>query len=155
MTDPIRRAGRAVAAAFLGGLLVTAAGTAPAAAQVHKSAGASKAAAPVNSLDAEIRKLHNMLHITPAQEAEFQAFAKVWRGNQASLISLVRQRPASASTNAVESLRFSQKLAAAQADGLSRLIPAFAKLYAALSPAQKGVANRIFLAPAAPPARHG
>jgi protein CpxP len=145
MTDPILRASRA-GLLLLGALLVPAAVPLPAAAQNPPSAA--------SPMEPRIRQLHQMLHITPAQEAAFDAFADVMRSNEATIRSLVQRRPASAGTNALDNLRFSQQLAAAQAEGLRKLIGPFARLYASFSPAQKRLANRIFI-PQPAPSGHG
>ena len=139
MTVP--RAGRA--ALLFGALFVLPVAISPALAQnPPPQAGAPPGGGPAA---ARMQQLHQMLRITPAQEADFNAFVTAFRGYEATLRSVVQQRPASANTNAVESMRFGQKFAAAQAEGLRQLIGPFARLYAALSPAQKETANRIFL----------
>ncbi|HJU17493.1 MAG TPA: Spy/CpxP family protein refolding chaperone [Stellaceae bacterium] len=154
MTEPTLRAGRAAAFLF-GALLVLPVAIAPAAAQQPAAPSPQAGAPPAGSpMEPRIQQLHQMLHITPAQQADFNAFAAAMRHNEATLRSLIEQRPPAANTNAVESLRFEQKLASAQAEGLERLIDPFARLYAALSPAQKNTANQIFTAaPATPPHR--
>jgi protein CpxP len=144
MTEPTLRAGRAAALAF-GALLILPLAPAPAAAQNPPAPQAGAPMAP------RIRQLHQALHITPAQEPDFRAFVDAMRSNEATMRAVIQQRPASANTNAVESLRFEQRFFSAQAAGLQRLIGPFARLYAALSPAQKATANRIFLARPKPP----
>ena len=149
MTVPTSRAGRAAALAF-GALFVLPLAMSPAAAQSPPAARAGQppAGAP---MEPRIRQLHQLLHITPAQEPDFRAFVSAMQANEATMHTVIQQRPASANTNAVESLRFEQRFFSAQAEGLQRLIGPFARLYAAMSPAQKQTANRIFLAhPKAP-----
>lgn len=147
MTLPTPRAGRAAALLF-GALLIAPAAILPAAAQ-----NPPPAAQAGNPADARTQKLHQLLHITPAQEAEFGAFITALQSYETTMRAVVQERPASANTNAVESMRFGQKLATAQAEGLRRLIGPFARLYAALSPAQKRTANGIFLAHSRQPGR--
>lgn len=139
MTVPTPRAGRAAVLAF-SALLVLPVMTAPAAAQTPQAA--PQAGAP---MEPRIRQIHQLLHITPAQEPDFRAFVAAMQANEAAIRAVIQQRPASANTNAVESLRFEQRFFATQAEGLQRLLVPFASLYAALSPAQKATANRIFL----------
>lgn len=146
MTEPTPRAGRAAALAF-GALFVLPLAMSPAAAQ---NPPAPQAGAPV---EPRIRQLHQLLHITPAQEPDFRAFVSAMQGNEATMRTVIQQRPASANTNAVESLRFEQRFFSAQAEGLQRLIGPFARLYAAMSPAQKQTANRLFLAHPKPPGK--
>lgn len=144
MTEPTPRAGRAAALAF-SAFFVLPFAILPAAAQT---------APPTGGPAARIQQIHQMLHITPAQEADFNALVAAMRSNAASMRTVIQERPANAGTNALESLRFEQKLAAAQAEGLRRLIAPFARLYAALSPSQKQAADRIFVPRQRPPA-HG
>jgi hypothetical protein len=138
-----------------GTLLILPAATAPAAAQAPAAPPPPQAGPPPagSVMEPRLRQIHQMLHITPAQEADFNAFANALRGNEATMRALFAQRPPGVGTNAVESLRFEQRLLAAQAEGLRRLIEPFSRLYAALSPTQKNIANRIFTRPAA--AVHG
>jgi protein CpxP len=144
MTERPHRTSRAAALLF-GTLLVLAVTNFPAAAQNPPPAG--------NPIEAQIQQLRQLLHITPAQENNFDAFAAAWRGNATTMRALFQQRPAGVNMSAVESLRFEQKLAAANAAGLQRLIGPFTRLYASFSPAQKQVANRIFSPRPATPGR--
>jgi protein CpxP len=148
MTEPTLRAGRAAALLFAA-LLALPAALSTAMAQTPPAAppaGSPAMAAPGGS---PVQRLHQELHITPAQETDFNAFVNAMSRHQAAIISVIRQRPASANTNPLDNLRFQERLAAAQAESLRRLIGPFAKLYAVLSPAQKQAANRLFLRPAA------
>jgi protein CpxP len=150
MTELTLRAARA-GALLLGALLVPAL---PAAAQNPPSSPrAEQPSAASPTMEPRLRQLHQILRITPAQEADFNAFAEAMRANEATMRSLVQQRPPSANTNAVANLRFSQRLAAAQAEGLRRLLEPFARLYASFSPSQKQLANRIFVPRTAAPGR--
>jgi protein CpxP len=149
MTEPTLRAACA-GALLLGALLVPAL---PAAAQNPPSSPRAEQPSAASPMEPRIRQLHQVLHITPAQEADFNAFAEAMRANEETMRSLVQQRPPSANTNAVANLRFSQRLAAAQAEGLRRLIEPFARLYASFSPSQKQLANRIFVPRTAAPGR--
>jgi Spy/CpxP family protein refolding chaperone len=143
MIEPPHRTSRA-AALLLGALLVLSVAQFPAAAQ-------SPPPAAGNPIDTQIQSIHQRLHITPAQEPAFRAFAYVLRSNEETLRALIERRPMGANANPVERLRFQQKFVAANAAGLQRLIAPFARLYAALSPAQKQLANQIFMArPPAP-----
>jgi periplasmic protein CpxP/Spy len=150
MTDPIFRTGRA-AALLLGALLALPVVLSPAAAQTPPPPQAGQP--PGSAMEPRIQQLRQMLHITAAQEADFDAFANVMRSNEVTMRSLVQQRPPGVNTSAVESLRFEQRFAAAQAEGLRRLIGPFVRLYASLSPAQKQLANQIFVLRPAPPGR--
>lgn len=106
---------------------------------------AAQTAPPAGGAATRIQQIHQMLHITPAQEADFRAFIDAFQSYEATIRTVIQGRPASASSNAVESMRFGQKFAAAQAEGLQHLIAPFARLYAALSPSQKQAADRLFV----------
>lgn len=147
MTAPPIRSGRA-AALLIGALFVLPAAISSALAQTRPAAPQAAGAPPA------IQQIHQQLHITPAQEGDFNAFINAMRTNQETMRAVIQQRPASANTSALESLRFEQRFLAAQAEGLRRLLGPFARLYAALSPAQRKTANRIFLAHPKPPG-HG
>lgn len=147
MTEPTLRAGRAAALLFTA-LLALPAALSPVLAQTSPAAPPAGSPAMTAPGGSPVQRLHQALHITPAQEADFNAFVNAMGRQHETMLSLIRQRPASANTNALENLRFQERLAAAQAEGLRRLTGAFAKLYAALSPAQKQAANRLLLRPA-------
>ena len=147
MIQPSGRTPRAAALLFRA-LLVLTVTNFPAAAQTPPTAG--------NPLDMQIQQLHQRLHITSAQEPEFKRFTDVLRSNEEAMRSLIQQRPAAIATNPVERLRFQQKLVAANASDLQRLIGPFSRLYDLFSPAQKRLANQIFSPrPSAPGPGHG
>lgn len=155
MAEPLLRTGRAAALLFTG-LLVLPVTAAPAAAQNPSAAPPSRQPGqpPGGSpIDVQIRQLHQLLRITPAQEPDFRAFAEAWRSRQETISALFQRRPPDVNTNALESLRFSQRLAAANATTLQRMIGPFARLYASFSPTQRQTANRLFLRQAPAPGR--
>jgi hypothetical protein len=135
MTEPPHRTSRPAALLF-GVLLALSVANFPAAAQNPPPAG--------NPVDRQLQMIHQRLHITPAQEPDFNAFADAWRSNAEKMRSLIQQRPTGANVDVVERLRFQQKLVAANAESLQRLIAPLARLYASFSPTQKRLANEMF-----------
>jgi hypothetical protein len=96
-------------------------------------------------VEAEIKRLHDELHITSAQEQQWQAVAAVMRNNAQEMGDLVRQRAQNASDmSAVDDLRSYQQIAEAHAQELSKLVPPFEQLYGMLSDEQKKDADSAF-----------
>jgi periplasmic protein CpxP/Spy len=96
--------------------------------------------APGPSVEANIAQLHQRLMITPAQEAQFQAFANVMRQNA----RMMPGAPPSTNINAVQGLRLEIGLAQQYLDGLKRMLPELQALYAVLTPAQRQAADQTF-----------
>jgi protein CpxP len=117
------------------------AGTPPGA----KSPGGAKAkpapAGPRDEVEQEVTELRDRLHITPAQQPQFDAFAEILRKNAQELDALMQQKAPKA--NAVEDMRFYLQFTEAQAEGLKRLLPAFQALYDSLSDQQKRAADAV------------
>ena len=96
-------------------------------------------------VDAFIKKLHAQLHITAAEKAEWKEFTAVIRQNARRMERAFNKRMRELDTmNAVDSLKSYERLAEAHAKRLKRLVPAFEKLYAALPPKQKKLADKAF-----------
>jgi hypothetical protein len=96
-------------------------------------------------VEAEVTRLHQQLHITQAQEQQWQAVATVMRSNAAEMGGLVQQRSQNASAmSAVDDLRSYQQIAEAHAQELSKLVPPFEALYSAMSDEQKQNADVVF-----------
>jgi len=96
-------------------------------------------------IDARIKSLHTRLHITAAQEPQWQQVAQAMRDNAASIDKLVRERNAKVRTmTAVQNLQTYADIAQAHADGLKTLVPAFDNLYQSMSDAQKKNADAVF-----------
>jgi periplasmic protein CpxP/Spy len=92
-----------------------------------------------------IKQLHDDLHITPAQEAEWKRYAAVMRQNARDMQrAFMRRTQQIGSMNAVASLKSYEGLAEAHVQRLKRLIPAFEKLYAAMPAPQKKLADKVF-----------
>lgn len=100
---------------------------------------------PVARVEARISELHEQLHITPAQEPQFKAYADVMRSNAQAMQALFQQRAQSTDNmTAVTTLRWYAQLTAAHADALSKLIPVFETLYQRMSDGQKKAADAVF-----------
>jgi len=97
-----------------------------------------------SQIEAQITELRKRLHITPAQQPQWDAFAQVMRENAARMDQFLRDRPAPQKLNAVESLRAYTALAQVHAEGMQQLLPAFEALYNAMSADQQRSADQAF-----------
>ncbi len=106
----------------------------------HATHGAHSAA-----VERRIASLRRRLHITAEQEPLWDAVAQAMRDEAATVNALVANRvKTTGPVNAVGDLRQYQEVAEAHAEGLRKLVPAFEKLYAALTPEQKKAADSAF-----------
>jgi hypothetical protein len=155
MTDCTKRHGRfACALALTTALLIVPAlaQTTPSAPPPASAPSAKSAPAPARpisrrmaAVEARIRNLHARLHITAAQEPQWEPVAAAMRENAERIERMVRERNAKVRTmNAVENLRTYAEIADAHAEGLTKLVHAFDNLYDTMSPAQKKNADAIF-----------
>ena len=96
-------------------------------------------------VEARIKALHAKLHITPAQETQWNALAQVMRENAHAIADLREERAEQAkSMNAVEQLKAYAAITDAQAAGIHKFLPAFQALYDTMSDAQKKTADALF-----------
>jgi hypothetical protein len=98
------------------------------------------------TVEARITHLHAALMITPDEEQDWIAVAKVMRANEAAMQSLVEQeraRPAHSLT-AVEDLQAYETFTQAHVSGLEALIASFETLYSAMPAPQQAVADQVF-----------
>ena len=153
MFKPIdRAAGLLATAAFFGAIALTAPSFAFAQSTGERAsvqlAAADVAPAGHSSADRveqRIIGLHDKLHITAEQEAQWSTVAQVMRDNAAAIRSRVEERAAKVQgMNAVDDLKSYRLIADAHADGLKQLIPAFETLYAGMTPDQQKNADRVF-----------
>jgi len=122
-----------------------AASAAPSATPTPAKPPAKPASRRTYGVDARIKSLHARLHITAAQEPQWQQVAQAMRDNAASIDKMVRERNAKLRTmTAVENLQTYANIADAHADGLKKLVPAFDNLYQSMSAAQKKDADAVF-----------
>ncbi|MGH7102913.1 MAG: Spy/CpxP family protein refolding chaperone [Acetobacteraceae bacterium] len=105
----------------------------------------ANATAPSTEVEAHIKTLRTELAITQAEIPQWNAFAGVMRENAATMETIYQQRSQSAGTmNAVQILESYRDFAKMHVADLDRLVPAFAKLYAVLSPEQQKTADALF-----------
>lgn len=99
-------------------------------------------------VEARIAELHKKLRITPAQEAEFKAYADVMRSNAQAMDTLFAERAQSTGTGTAEAadkrLHWYARLTAAHAEAVNKLVPVFDALYQSLSDEQKKTADALF-----------
>ena len=92
-----------------------------------------------------IKHLHDLLKITPNQEALWSGVARVMLENASAIDGAIKDRVKNAkSMNAVDDLNSYQSIAAAHAAGLKKLANAFAPLYSAMPEAQQKNADVVF-----------
>jgi len=99
---------------------------------------------PAALVEARISELHEQLHITPAQEPQFKAYADVMRDNAQALHALFQQRAQNTDASAVSRLRWYAQLTAAHAEAVGKLVPVFEALYQSMSDKQKKSADAVF-----------
>lgn len=98
------------------------------------------------TVEQRIRTLHASLHITPAQEANWNGVALVMRENETRLQDMITAREAEPAhhVTAPEDLRTYEHFTQAHVDGLKLLRTAFDTLYATMSDTQKLQADDVF-----------
>jgi protein CpxP len=114
-------------------------------------AAPSKAGSPTagggaqSRVETRIKQLHAQLHITPAEEAQWNQFAQVMRDNARAMDEAAAQRAAKFPTmTAVQDLQSYEQLAEAHVQHLQKLIPAFQALYDSMPAEQKQLADQVF-----------
>ena len=92
-----------------------------------------------------IKELHAQLHITSAEEPQWNQFAGVMRDNAREMDQTLMQRAQQfQAMNAVQNLQSYGQLAEAHAQRVQKLIPAFENLYNAMPEQQKQLADQVF-----------
>jgi LTXXQ motif family protein len=113
--------------------------TAPA---TTESAPAREKTDPV---EARIKELHRRLHITSAQQAQWDKLVQVMRDNAKAMNDLQEQRKQDAkSMTAVTAVKSYQAVIEAHEAGMAKFVPAFESLYDSMSDAQKKAADAMF-----------
>jgi periplasmic protein CpxP/Spy len=97
-----------------------------------------------DEVEIRIAELHRALRIAPGQEALFNAYADVMRGNAQATYALFLQRAHATDFRAPALLRWYAQLTAAHAEAVNKLIAPLDALYQSLSPEQKQAADRHF-----------
>jgi Spy/CpxP family protein refolding chaperone len=97
------------------------------------------------SIIERIKHLHDMLKITPAQEAQWTGVAQVMQDNAMSMESAIKDRETKGKDmSAVDDILSFQAVTEAHAAGLKKFADAFSPLYAAMSPEQQKNADTVF-----------
>jgi protein CpxP len=92
-----------------------------------------------------IKDMHAKLKITPAQEELWAKVAQATRDNSKTMDALTQARADHAKDmTAVDDLKSYGEITEAHADGVKKLTPVFADLYASMSDAQKKEADTLF-----------
>lgn len=96
-------------------------------------------------VEAHIVRLRAKLGITAAEMPQWDALAAVMRDNAQSMQRLYQKRTARIQhMNAVQVLESYRLFARLHVAALDRLVPAFRRLYAVLSPVQRRTADDLF-----------
>jgi periplasmic protein CpxP/Spy len=145
------------AAALLGGLLLgsvalpvcawaqtqTPAGSPSA--TTDKKAPARKSPSMAERVEQHIAKLRTELHITPAQQSEWDQFAQVMRENAKNMDHDIEQRGARfTSMSALENMQSYAQIAQQHAEDTQKLAATFQALYGSMSEDQKKNADAVF-----------
>jgi periplasmic protein CpxP/Spy len=95
-------------------------------------------------VEIRIAELHDQLHIAPAQEAQFKAYADVMRSNAQAMEALFQERAQNPDMTAIGELYWYARLTTAHGEALNKLVPVFETLYRSMSDQQKKVADKVF-----------
>lgn len=119
-----------------------------------RTAAPQAAASPANAdqpgrrearVEQRIADLHSRLQITPAQQSQWDQFAKVMRDNAQSMDQIFGQRSGRIQQmSAVDNMQSYAQIAEAHAQDVQKLVPAFESLYNSMSPDQKRTADQVF-----------
>jgi LTXXQ motif family protein len=136
---------RAAAARSPAALEILAQAASPEAMTAPPATSAGAANASSDRIEARIKELHKKLHITAAQETQWNDLAQVMRDNAKAMVDLQKQRAADTqSMTAVDVVKSYASVIEAHEAGMKKFIPAFEALYNAMSDAQKKTADSLF-----------
>jgi protein CpxP len=117
-------------------------------AQASTSPATTEPAPPTEKSDpveARIRELHNRLHITAAQQTQWDNLVQVMRDNAKAMYDLQKQRGEDAKDmTAVDAVKSYQGVIEAHEAGMAKFVPAFQSLYDSMSDSQKQIADAMF-----------
>ena len=115
------------------------------------AAGSPMAGHPVAGKNAEervenrINELHAQLRITPAEQQQWDQFAQAMRENARDMDQVLMRRSQQFQTmNALQNMQSYEQIAAAHAQHVQKLVPAFENLYNAMPDQQKRLADQVF-----------
>ena len=115
--------------------------TAPA--QMKPRAGKMESRA--DRIEKHIADMHAQLHITPAQQSEWDQFAGVMRENAAAMHDTMEKRRTGFGTmNAADNMESYARVAEQHAQNMQKLATSFKVLYASMSDEQKKNADVVF-----------
>jgi uncharacterized membrane protein YfbV (UPF0208 family) len=98
-------------------------------------------------VEARIKELHAQLRITPAEEPQWNEFARVMRENARDMDEAFMQRAQQYPTmNAVQNMQSYEQISEQHAQRVQKLIPAFQQLYDAMPDQQKQLTDQVFRA---------
>jgi|ERR1700712_1491924 protein CpxP len=141
-----------VASAILasGGLPASAAPNDPAPATGPATPAAPAGARPMEKrVETRISELHAKLHITAAQQPQWDAFATVMRDNAQHMdATLVNDAGGLSKMTAVDQMKSYAAITDQHAKDMATLLPAFQALYDSMTPEQKTNADSYFRAQA-------
>jgi hypothetical protein len=97
------------------------------------------------AVEARIKELHRKLHITAAQQTQWNNLVQVMRDNAKAMIDLQKQRAQDVnSMTAVDAVKSYAAVIEAHEAGMNKFVPAFQALYDSMSDAQKKIADAMF-----------
>lgn len=96
-------------------------------------------------VEQRIKDLHTRLHITAAEQTQWDQFTQAMRDNAKATDALYEQRAEKMGTmTAVENMQSYAAIAQQHAEDMQKLLPAFQTLYDSFSDAQKKQADTVF-----------
>jgi protein CpxP len=96
-------------------------------------------------VEQRITDLHSKLHITPAQQPQWDQFIQVMRDNARTMDETFQHRVQTMTAmTATENMQSYAQLAATNAQDVQKLVPAFQALYDTMSDTQKRTADQVF-----------
>jgi len=139
---------RTVTAVTLLGAIVLASPLPASSADPAPAPSADLAPAPSpDVVEARIKMLHTKLHITTAQESQWNDVAQMMRDNAKAMVSLQKDRAEDARSvneSAMDVLKSYSGVVDAHADGIHKFIPVFQTFYDTMSDSQKKTADSLF-----------
>jgi LTXXQ motif family protein len=97
------------------------------------------------AVEGRIKELHQKLHITTAQQTQWNNLVQVMRDNAKAMIDLQKQRAQDVnSMTAVDAVKSYAAVIEAHEAGMNKFVPAFQALYDSMSDAQKKIADAMF-----------
>ena len=122
---------------------------------MHKAASRAPGETMAQMAEQRITDLHARLHISAAEQSQWDQFAQTMLTNAKDLDQAYQQRAATFDKlNAVENMQSYAQIEQTRAQDMQKLVPAFQTLYASLSDQQKQDADQLFRNQAAHAVQH-